>query len=279
VKTFSWENAAEPDELFDKLTATEQDLSGLSPDEMERIYDQIQIENDIDYHFDRILDHVFKDGTLELRVQYRGGLETHILDVPFTILKKDVPLELARYIRAKVIDAIRHGFYNTWAKQTLKNHNRCVRRLYHVYNVDSVLRTRRAAFNNTTRVSRNTRNAKEKKKEKFGIRIPRNTKEALIFDKENNNSLWAETIAKEMDALHRLDCFEFHEPNFNFKRSEGWQFASMHMIYDVKQEDLRHKARFVVGGHMVDSTSHITYSSTIQDITIRLLMILSIKNQ
>jgi Reverse transcriptase (RNA-dependent DNA polymerase) len=82
-----------------------------------------------------------------------------------------------------------------------------------------------------------------------------------------------------MDALHRLDCFEFHEPNINFKRSEGWQFASMHMIYDVKQEDLRHKARFVVGGHMVDSTSHITYSSTIQDITIQLLMIFSIKNQ
>jgi hypothetical protein len=118
------ENAAEPDELFDKLTATEQDLSGLSPDEMERIYDQIHIENDIDYHFDRILDHVFKDGTLELRVQYRGGLETQILDVPFTILKKDVPLELARYIRAKVIDAKRRGFYNTWAKQTLRNHNR-----------------------------------------------------------------------------------------------------------------------------------------------------------
>jgi Reverse transcriptase (RNA-dependent DNA polymerase) len=52
----------------------------------------------------------------------------------------------------------------------------------------------------------------------------------------------------------------------------------MHMIFDIKQEDMRHKARFVVGGHVIDSSNHTTYSSTISDISVRLLMLILIQN-
>eukprot|EP00957_Ditylum_brightwellii_P066651 5058100-Ditylum_brightwellii.AAC.1 len=37
------------------------------------------------------------------------------------------------------------------------------------------------------------------------------------------------------------------------------------MILDIKH-DLRRKARFVVGGHMIDSSNHTIYSSTVLDI-------------
>jgi hypothetical protein len=52
----------------------------------------------------------------------------------------------------------------------------------------------------------------------------------------------------------------------------------MRMIFDMKQEDLRHKARFVVGGHVIDSSNHTTYSSTISDISVRLLMMIATQN-
>jgi hypothetical protein len=52
----------------------------------------------------------------------------------------------------------------------------------------------------------------------------------------------------------------------------------MHMIFDIEQQDLRHKARLVCGGHGIDSSGHVTHSSTIKDISVRLLMIISTQN-
>ncbi len=104
-----------------------------------------------------------------------------------------------------------------------------------------------------------------KSREKFGIKIPNNTKQALLFDKLNGNNKWGDAIAKEMAGLERLKCFQFYGPNQKFSKNEGWQYAPIHMIFDVKQQDLRYKARLVVGGHVVDSSDHITYSSFIKE--------------
>ena len=49
------------------------------------------------------------------------------------------------------------------------------------------------------------------------------------------------------------------------------------MIYEVKQQDLRRKARLVVGGHVIDSSMHTTYSSNIESISVRLLMLIVAK--
>jgi hypothetical protein len=80
---------------------------------------------------------------------------------------------------------------------------------------------------------------KHKNKVKMGIEVPRNTREALFFDKQNKNTLWADAIFKEMSGLRRLNVFKFHAPNYKCDRKEGWQFAPMHMIFDVKQQDMR----------------------------------------
>ena len=198
------------------------------------------------------------------------------MDVPFAILKNDVPLELAKYIRDHILDAKRNGRYNTWAKQTLKSHNRCIRRLYRAYAIDHmhrIYKTRRAKQN---RMSKNARNQTIHHREKSGIRIPNSTRDALLLDKINDNTKWADAITKEMNALDRLNAFIYHSPDTRFHKSDGWQYAPLRMIFDIKQEDLRHKARLVAGGHVVDSSHYTTFSSTIESLSVRLLRVIAI---
>ena len=56
-----------------------------------------------------------------------------------------------------------------------------------------------------------------------------------------------------------------------FKKSDGWQYAPMHMIFTIKQEDLRHKVRLVVNGNVVDASTFNKYSPTIKTISVRLI--------
>ena len=77
--------------------------------------------------------------------------------------------------------------------------------------------------------------------------------------------------------MERLRVFEYFDPGTSFPKEEGWQYAPMQMIFDVKH-DLRRKARFVVGGHVIDSSGHTTYSSTIKDLSVRLMLLIAVKN-
>ena len=117
----------------------------------------------------------------------------------------------------------------------------------------------------------------KKSRGKFGIQIPLNTRQALMFDQQNNNNKWETAIAKEMTVLDQLNCFRYHPSHKRFPRSQGWQFASVHMISDIKAQYLRHKARLVVRGHMIDSSMHNTYSSNVQNLSVRLLMLVAAK--
>ena len=60
-------------------------------------------------------------------------------------------------------------------------------------------------------------------------------------------------------------------------RAKGFQFAPLRMIFDVKVY-LRRKARLVIGGHVVDSTGHEVYASTIKSVSDRVLMTISASN-
>ena len=117
-----------------------------------------------DFQFDRIVAHEFKDGTLVLKVKYQGDNE-HQFDIPFTILKKDVPLELAKYIRNKVVESRRKGYYNMWALNFIKNHSRAVRRLYRIYNVGE-LPNRNSAQRNTTIFTKSKENETKQERKK-----------------------------------------------------------------------------------------------------------------
>jgi hypothetical protein len=89
------------------------------------------MEDNVNYKFDCILDYSFKEGVLLLKARYLDDdIGEHPLTVPFPILKWDVPLEVAHFIRDNVVEDKRGGYYNTWAKHTLKAHARGVWRLY-----------------------------------------------------------------------------------------------------------------------------------------------------
>ena len=79
---------------------------------------------------------------------------------------------------------------------------------------------------------------------------------------------WADAITKEMTSLENLGVFSYHAPNHACPKNEGWQYAPLWMIFEIKEQDLCHKAYLVVGGHIIDASDYITYCSTIQDITI-----------
>jgi hypothetical protein len=115
---------------------------------------------------------------------------------------------------------------------------------------------------------------KHKNKVKMGIEVPQNTREALFFDKQNKNTLWADAIFNEMSGLRRLNVLlQVYVPNCKGDQKEGWQFAPMHMIFDIKQQDMIYKARLAVGGHVIDSSDYTTYSSVIENLSVRLLFL------
>ena len=49
-------------------------------------------------------------------------------------------------------------------------------------------------------------------KERFGINLPRSTREEMLLDKANGSNLWTEEIAKERTALTAKGVFKFHSP-------------------------------------------------------------------
>ena len=74
----------------------------------------------------------------------------------------------------------------------------------------------------------------------------------------------------------KLNVFKFHSPNTIFKKSEGWQYAPMHMIFTIKQEDLRHKVRLVVNCNVVDASTFNKYSPTVKTISVRLIFLIAV---
>ena len=97
------------------------------------------------------------------------------------------------------------------------------------------------------------------KTHKFGIRIPKDVEEAIKIDKENGNTLWQDAIAKEMGNVRV--AFKILEDGEVVP--VGHQEIRCHLVFDVKMEDFRRKARFVAGVHMTDTPATLTYASVV----------------
>ena len=55
----------------------------------------------------------------------------------------------------------------------------------------------------------------------------------------------------------------------------GYSRINCHMIFDIKIEDFRRKARLVAGGHMTETLKCQTYSSVVSRDTVRIAMTVS----
>ena len=74
-----------------------------------------------------------------------------------------------------------------------------------------------------TKMSRNDRNKVKKDQEKFGYNIPNNSRELLLLDKKNVNTLWADAISEEVKLLEKLGVLQFYPPKTKFENKYGWQ--------------------------------------------------------
>ena len=62
--------------------------------------------------------------------------------------------------------------------------------------------------------------------------------------------------------------------NDNESAPPTFQEMQCHMVYNVKMEDFRCKARLVVGGHMTDAPASITYASVVSHESVRIALTL-----
>jgi hypothetical protein len=98
-----------------------------------------------------------------------------------------------------------------------------------------------------------------KRTHKFGIEVPKSWDECVILDKENDNTLWQDAVRKEMKNVR----IAFNILNGEEPAPPTYQEIRCHMIFDVKMEDFRRKARFVAGGHTTDTPRAMKYASVV----------------
>ena len=235
--------------IFIENSEDEADLSLVG----EEISNIINAEEE-DYEFKSINAHRWSDGIILFTIELESG---QTFEAPFSVIKKDRPIEVAKYIKNQVIEDKRGGKYNTWAKKILIRTQRVIKRMRRSHNISRINRIYKLKQIKINRMSQNKRNEKKGLRTKFGIKVPRNVKEALIFDAENKTTEWADAIAKEMMALEAAGVWAYYPPHY--KPSIEYQFTPLTMIFDIKQEDLRRKARLVAGGHVVESSMYESY--------------------
>jgi hypothetical protein len=98
--------------------------------------------------------------------------------------------------------------------------------------------------------------------------------EATKVDVANGNTLWQDAIHKEMEAV-KVAFKVLGEEN---AVPPGHQFIWCHMIFDVKMEDFRRKARYVAGGHRTEAPASLTYASVVSRESVRIALTLAALN-
>jgi hypothetical protein len=163
-------------------------------------------------------------------------------------LKEYHPIEVAEY--AKIIGIDHEPAFNWWVPHILKKRDRII----------SLVKKRSPQF--------------LKRTHKFGIEVPKTVKETLELDTKNGNTLWADTIAKEMKDVRV--AFEILPDGQS--APIGYQKIPCHMIFNVKMEDFRRKARLVAGGHRTEGPTTITYDSVVSRETVHIALLMAALN-
>jgi hypothetical protein len=95
--------------------------------------------------------------------------------------------------------------------------------------------------------------------------------EAYALDKKNANTLWADSIAKEMKNVK----IAFKILANGDKVPIGFQHMRCHMIFNIKMEGLCWKLLLVVGVHMTDAPATTTFASVVSRETVRITLTLA----
>ena len=160
-------------------------------------------------------------------------------------LKESYPIEVAEYAVTMGID--HEPAFNWWVNGVLKKRERII----------ALVKGRQAKY--------------LKKNFKFGIEVPSSVREAYALDKLNGDTKWADAIRKEMENVR----LAFRIADDGEVVPIGYQRIRCHMIFDIKQEDFRRKARLVAGGHTTEAPATLTYASVVSRETVRISLLLA----
>jgi hypothetical protein len=125
-----------------------------------------------------------------------------------------------------------------------------------------------------TRIIADVTKRYHKRTHKFGIEVPKSWDDCVKLDKENDNTLWQDALRKEMKNLR----IAFKILNGKESVPPTYQEIHCHMIFDVKMEDFRRKARFVAGGHTTDTPHEMVCASVVSRESVRIALALSALN-
>ena len=111
---------------------------------------------------------------------------------------------------------------------------------------------------------------------KYGIRIPKNIKEAMEIDQASGNTLWMDAVRLEMRNV-RVAFEEFDgDPNTLI----GYTQITGHLVFDVKLgENFRRKARYCADGHKTGAPASVTYSTVVARDSVRILLLIAALNE
>ncbi len=115
---------------------------------------------------------------------------------------------------------------------------------------------------------------RNKMNKKFGIKIPRTWEEAVRFDKENGDTQWQDAIRTEMSKVR----IAFKILGDDEKVPPGYQQIRCHIIFDIKIEDFRRKARLVAGGNTTDAPPVLIFSNIFSRESVRIALIIAALN-
>ena len=161
-------------------------------------------------------------------------------------LKESNPVEVAEYALSAGIDD--QPAFNWWVPFTLKKRDRIIAAVAH--------RTKKRKF-------------------KFGFEVPASVADAMRIDKENGNTLWMDALRKEMKDVRV--AFKFIEDR-EAKIPPGYQQIGGHIIWDVKMENFRRKARYVAEGNMTEPPKTATYASVVSRESVRIALTIAALN-
>ena len=124
------------------------------------------------------------------------------------------------------------------------------------------------------------RQVRRSNKYMFGYLIPKSYKEALQFDKENNNTKWTDVTRDEMDCIKEQEIFTMYqraEWDSNHKQilnaPPNHQKIRVYLIFAVKCNG-RHKAGLVADGSLTPDPVENIYSGVISLRHFRLVIFL-----
>jgi hypothetical protein len=177
----------------------------------------------------------------ELLIQWKDGSTDWVALKDF---KESYPVELALYAVDRAIDD--EPAFAWWVSYVLKKQKRILQKV----------KTKSKYWSRT---------------HKYGVRVPKNIKEAMEIDKENGNSLWMDAIRLEMNNVR----VAFEEFDGDPSTLIGYTQITGHLVFDVK---LGEKARYCADGHKTGAPAPVTYSTVVSRDSVRILLTIAALN-